>query len=92
MARLSLDGHGQVIISLSRLYFVARPNRDSTPYKEKYNIPEIQTIIPGFPSYQDFPQFVRVLVETGFLEAAQEALSTPLLWKRRPSTLSEPPR
>ncbi len=24
---------------------VAYPNRDSTPYKERYNIPEAQTII-----------------------------------------------
>lgn len=27
--------------------FVAYPNRDSTPYKERYNIPEAKTIIRG---------------------------------------------
>ncbi len=27
--------------------FVAYPNRDSTPYKERYNIPEAETIIRG---------------------------------------------
>jgi len=27
--------------------FVAYPNRDSTPYKERYNIPEAQMIIRG---------------------------------------------
>lgn len=27
--------------------FVAYPNRDSTPYKERYNIPETKTIIRG---------------------------------------------
>jgi saccharopine dehydrogenase (NADP+, L-glutamate forming) len=27
--------------------FVAYPNRDSTPYKERYNIPEADTIIRG---------------------------------------------
>lgn len=27
--------------------FVAYPNRDSTPYKERYNIPEAETILRG---------------------------------------------
>lgn len=27
--------------------FVAYPNRDSTPYKERYKIPEAETIIRG---------------------------------------------
>jgi saccharopine dehydrogenase (NADP+, L-glutamate forming) len=31
--------------------FVAYPNRDSTPYKERYNIPEAQTIIRGTLRY-----------------------------------------
>ena len=62
--------------------FVAYPNRDSTPYKERYNIPEAETIIRGTLRYQGFPQFIRVLVEIGFLEdASQELLSTPVPWK-----------
>lgn len=48
--------------------FVAYPNRDSTPYKECYNMPEAQTVVRGTLRYQDFPQFVRVLVDLGFLE------------------------
>ncbi|RYC61036.1 hypothetical protein CHU98_g5173 [Xylaria longipes] len=35
--------------------FVAYPNRDSTPYKERYNIPEAQTIIRGTLRYGGFP-------------------------------------
>src|SRR5271170_2226529 len=34
--------------------FVAYPNRDSTPYKERYNIPEATTIIRGSLRYQGF--------------------------------------
>ena len=47
--------------------FVAYPNRDSTPYKERYNIPEAQTIVRGTLRYQGFPEFVKCLVDIGFL-------------------------
>jgi len=47
--------------------FVAYPNRDSTPYRERYNIPEAQTIIRGTLRYQGFPEFVKCLVDMGFL-------------------------
>ncbi|KAF4981115.1 hypothetical protein FZEAL_3022 [Fusarium zealandicum] len=61
--------------------FVAYPNRDSTPYKERYNMPECETIVRGTLRYQGFPQFIRVLVQIGFLEdAAQESLSQPIAW------------
>ncbi|EHK40231.1 hypothetical protein TRIATDRAFT_302651 [Trichoderma atroviride IMI 206040] len=62
--------------------FVAYPNRDSTPYKERYNIPEAETIVRGTLRYQGFPQFIKVLVQTGFLEETPiEALKTPIAWK-----------
>jgi saccharopine dehydrogenase (NADP+, L-glutamate forming) len=62
--------------------FVAYPNRDSTPYKERYNIPEAQTIIRGTLRYQGFPEFIKVLVDIGFLEDASiETLSKPVAWK-----------
>ncbi|KAK3359977.1 Saccharopine dehydrogenase [Lasiosphaeria hispida] len=62
--------------------FVAYPNRDSTPYKERYNIPEAQTIIRGTLRYQGFPQFIKVLVDTGFLEeTVSEVLTRPVAWK-----------
>ncbi|KAH8122294.1 saccharopine dehydrogenase [Trichoderma asperellum] len=62
--------------------FVAYPNRDSTPYKERYNIPEADTITRGTLRYQGFPQFIKVLVQTGFLEETPiEVLKTPITWK-----------
>lgn len=47
--------------------FVAYPNRDSTPYKERYNIPEAQTIVRGTLRYQGFPEYIKCLVDIGFL-------------------------
>jgi len=47
--------------------FIAYPNRDSTPYAERYNIPEASTIIRGTLRYQGFPQFARTLVDLGFI-------------------------
>lgn len=62
--------------------FVGYPNRDSTGYKELYNIPEAQTVIRGTLRYQGFPQFIRVLVQIGFLsEEKNDALTQPIAWK-----------
>ena len=62
--------------------FVAYPNRDSTPYKQRYGIPEAQTIIRGTLRYQGFPQFISVLVEIGFLEDTEiEDLKSKLSWR-----------
>lgn len=62
--------------------FVAYPNRDSTPYKDRYNIPEAQTIIRGTLRYQGFAEFIRVLVDIGFLTDEPRAfLETPISWK-----------
>jgi len=62
--------------------FVANPNRDSTPYKERYNIPEAQTIIRGTLRYQRFPEFVRVLVDMGFLDDEVKGfLKEAIPWK-----------
>lgn len=62
--------------------FVAYPNRDSTIYKERYNIPEAQTVVRGTLRYQGFPQFIKVLVDIGFLEETPlDILSRPVSWK-----------
>jgi saccharopine dehydrogenase (NADP+, L-glutamate forming) len=62
--------------------FVAYPNRDSTPYKERYNIPEAQTIVRGTLRYAGFPEFVKILVDIGFLsEDEQSFLKEPIAWK-----------
>lgn len=67
--------------------FVGYPNRDSTPYKERYNIPEAETIIRGTLRYQGFPQFIKALVDMGFLsdedkDFLKPIIDTPVLsWK-----------
>lgn len=61
--------------------FVAYPNRDSTPFREYYNIPEAETVIRGTLRYQGFPEFVLALVRLGFLdESTQEWLVEGLSW------------
>merc|ERR1711939_661290 len=57
--------------------FVAYPNRDSTPYRERYNIPEAQTVIRGTLRYQGFPEFVKVLVDIGFLSDEEQSYLKP---------------
>jgi saccharopine dehydrogenase (NADP+, L-glutamate forming) len=65
--------------------FVAYPNRDSTEYKERYHIPEAHTIVRGTLRYQGFPEFIRVLVDIGFLDEDERDFlkpsSGPLSWK-----------
>ncbi|MCJ1482935.1 Saccharopine dehydrogenase [NADP(+), L-glutamate-forming] [Schaereria dolodes] len=62
--------------------FCAHPNRDSTPFMQKYNIPEAETIIRGTLRYQCFPALVRVLVDIGFLsEDKHDFLSQSISWK-----------
>ncbi|KAK2762061.1 Saccharopine dehydrogenase [NADP(+), L-glutamate-forming] [Arachnomyces sp. PD_36] len=65
--------------------FVAYPNRDSSPYKERYHIPEAQTIIRGSLRYQGFPQVIKTLVDMGFLDQSEKDFlkpsSSPLPWK-----------
>merc|ERR1711939_726616 len=52
--------------------FVAYPNRDSTPYRERYSIPEAQTIIRGTLRYAGFPEFVKAIVDIGFLDETEK--------------------
>lgn len=64
--------------------FVAYPNRDSTPFRQKYAIPEATTCIRGTLRYAGNPDMVRTLVSMGFL--SQEEIpflkaSTPTTWK-----------
>lgn len=62
--------------------FVAYPNRDSTPYKERYSIPEAQTIVRGTLRYQGFPEYIKCLVDIGFLsEDSNDFLKEKHSWK-----------
>jgi len=62
--------------------FVAYGNRDSTGYRERYKIPEAQTVVRGSLRYAGFPEFIKVLVDIGFLsEEEQSFLKEPIAWK-----------
>jgi len=62
--------------------FVAYGNRDSTGYRERYNIPEAQTVMRGTLRYAGFPEFIKILVDIGFLsEEEQNFLKEPIAWK-----------
>lgn len=52
--------------------FVAYPNRDSTPFREYYNIPEAETVVRGTLRYQGFPEFVKALVNLGWMDASEK--------------------
>lgn len=62
--------------------FVGYPNRDSTVYPEKYQIPEAKNVVRGTLRYQGFPEMIRTLVDIGFLsDEPQEFLNSPSTWK-----------
>ena len=61
--------------------FVAYPNRDSLPFREYYNIPEAETIVRGTLRYQGFPEFIKALVQLGWLDAGEKDwLKEGLTW------------
>ncbi|CDM36742.1 hypothetical protein DTO013E5_2864 [Penicillium roqueforti] len=62
--------------------FVGYPNRDSTPFRERYGIPEAQTVIRGTLRYQGFPEMIKVLVDIGFLsDAPNSVFDKATSWK-----------
>ena len=64
--------------------FVGYPNRDSTEYKERYCIPEAHTVVRGTLRYQGFPEFVKTLVDIGFLSEQPRDFLAPgskIAWK-----------
>ena len=66
--------------------FVGYPNRDSTPYTQRYNIPECKNLVRGTLRYQGFPQFIKALVSLGFLNDDNvdylQADAEPISWKQ----------
>lgn len=80
---------GEKLMSTAKPYLVypgyafeAYPNRDSTPFRERYDIPEAQTVIRGTMRYQGNPALVQVLNELGMLSEEQhDFLKTKSSWK-----------
>lgn len=52
--------------------FVAYPNRDSTPFREFYKIPEAETVVRGTLRYQGFPEFIHALVKMGWMDFSEK--------------------
>jgi saccharopine dehydrogenase (NADP+, L-glutamate forming) len=64
--------------------FVAYPNRDSTVYRQRYAIPEAETVIRGTLRYAGFPEFVKVILDIGYLSDADVDYlkdDTNITWK-----------
>jgi spermidine synthase / saccharopine dehydrogenase (NADP+, L-glutamate-forming) len=84
--KTSIDGkdlmaHAKPYFISPAFAFVAYPNRDSTPFREWYDIPEAETCVRGTLRYQGFPEFIKALVQIGFLDAeAKEWLTPELTW------------
>jgi len=64
--------HAQPYYITPAFAFVAYPNRDSTPFREYYNIPEAETVVRGTLRYQGFPEFIKALVNLGWLDATEK--------------------
>ena len=61
--------------------FVAYPNRNSVPFRDYYAIPEAETVVRGTLRYQGFPEFIKALVDLGWLdESPKEWLKDGLTW------------
>jgi spermidine synthase len=83
-----LDITGSELMGVAKSYFispayafVAYPNRNSIPFREWYNIPEAETVVRGTLRYQGFPEFIKALVDLGWLDAtAKEWLTGDLTW------------
>ncbi|KAH6905568.1 spermidine synthase [Coprinopsis sp. MPI-PUGE-AT-0042] len=83
-----LDVTGKELMSYAKPYyitpafaFVCYPNRDSVPFREYYNIPEAETVVRGTLRYQGFPEFIKALVDAGFLDATEKDwLKEGLTW------------
>lgn len=79
---------GEQLMSTAKPYFispafafVAYPNRDSVPFVEAYRIPEAETCVRGTLRYQGFPEFIKALVQLGWLDAGEkEWLKEGLTW------------
>ena len=62
--------------------FICYPNRDSTPFKEFYNIPEVETLQRGTLRYTGFDDMIKCFIECGFLD------DTPKDWLKTGSNLT----
>ena len=61
--------------------FSAYANRDSTPFREFYKIPEAETVVRGSLRYEGNPALIHALATLGFLETDEkEWLKQGMTW------------
>ncbi|KAK3676476.1 saccharopine dehydrogenase (NADP+, L-glutamate-forming) [Recurvomyces mirabilis] len=80
---------GEKLMSTAKPYLIypgyateAYPNRDSTPFRARYSIPEARNLVRGTLRYQGNPAFVQKLRDLGLLsEEPQEYLKTATTWQ-----------
>ncbi|GBE85943.1 saccharopine dehydrogenase [Sparassis latifolia] len=83
-----VDVPGPELMDTARPYFispgyafVAYPNRNSVTFREAYRIPEAETVVRGTLRYQGFPEFIKALVQLGWLNfEKKEWLKEGLTW------------
>ncbi|KAI9294280.1 saccharopine dehydrogenase [Neoconidiobolus thromboides FSU 785] len=70
---------------LPALAVVGYANRDSSGYRERYNIPEAKNVLRGTLRYEGFCEFIQALVDLGFLNDEPQSYLTDespgLKWK-----------
>ena len=83
---------GEKLMSTAKPYLIypgyateAYPNRDSTPFRERYNIPEAQNLVRGTLRYQGNPAFVQILRDLGMLSEEEQDFLKPIIDKSVPS-------
>ena len=85
VAGLNLMDHARPFYDPEILDLVAYPNRDSTPYRKCYDIPEASTVIRNTLRYTKFPGIIKALADIGFLEDGNvpylDITRAPLPWK-----------
>ncbi|KAG2113397.1 Saccharopine dehydrogenase-domain-containing protein [Suillus discolor] len=76
-----LSNGKQLDISGTELMGYAKPYFISPAFAEWYNIPEAETVVRGTLRYQGFPEFIKALVELGWLDASEKDwLKEGLTW------------
>jgi saccharopine dehydrogenase-like NADP-dependent oxidoreductase len=76
-----LMGHAKPYFISPAFAFVAYPNRNSVPFRELYGIPEAETVVRGTLRYQGFPEFIKALVQLGWLDAGvKDWLAKGMTW------------
>ncbi|KAL7422547.1 saccharopine dehydrogenase (NADP+, L-glutamate-forming) [Cryptotrichosporon argae] len=59
---------------------VAYPNRDSTVFREHYQIPEVENLVRGTLRYAGFCEVIRVWAELGLLDDTPRELDANTTW------------